>query len=100
MNHFTDRKGWNGIRATSPWCFRARKQRANNPTGAYFTTLHPSAPKFYKRTMVPVHKRTHMFRFVDVGDLIRKRGPLGQWVFYSPTDYYVTQNRQIYEGVV
>jgi hypothetical protein len=49
---------------------------------------------------VPVYKRTHMFRFVDIGDLTPKRGPLGRYVFYSPTDYYVAQNRQIYEGIV
>jgi hypothetical protein len=100
MNHFTDRKGWNGIRATSPWCFRARRQRGNNPTGAYFTTLHPSSPKFFKRMRVPRHKRTHMFRFVDVGDLTPKRGPFGKWVFYSPSDYLVEKHRQLYEGVV
>jgi hypothetical protein len=57
-------------------------------------------PKFYKRTRVPVHKRTHVFSFADIGDLIPKRGPFGQWVFYSPTDYYVARNRQVYEGVV
>ncbi len=100
MNHFTDRKGWKGIRATSTWRFRSRCQRGNNPMGAYFTTLHPSSPKFFKRTRVPCHKRTHMFRFVDVGDLKSKRGPFGKWVFYSPNDYLVAKHRQLYEGVV
>src|SRR5438094_4266994 len=100
MNHCTDRKGWNAIRAISPWRFLARRQRGNNPTGAYFTTLHPSTPKFFKRTRVPVHKRTHMFCFVDIGDLTPKQGPLGQWIFYSPVDYLVPRHRQVYEGVV
>jgi hypothetical protein len=100
MNHFTNRRGWQGIRATSPWCFRARRQRGNNPTGAYFTTLDPSSPKFFKRTRVPRHKRPHMFCFVDIGDLVPKRGPLGRWVFYSPSDYFVAKHRQLYEGPV
>jgi hypothetical protein len=98
MNHFTDRKGWNGIRATLAWRFRARKQQGGRPTGAYFTTLFPTDPNFYSVTRVPVAKRKYRFTFVDVGDLQRRRGPLGRYVLYSPTDYVVEKPRQQYEG--
>jgi hypothetical protein len=57
VNHFTDRKGWNGIRATPTWRFRAKLQRGGRTKGAYFTNLHPSAPNFFAVTRVPVTKR-------------------------------------------
>lgn len=98
MNHFTDRKGWNGIRAASPWCFRAHRQRGGRPTGAYFTTLFPTDANFYSVTRVPVAKRNYRLTFVDVGDLRKRRGPLGRYVFYSRTDYFVEKPRQQYEG--
>jgi hypothetical protein len=99
MNHFTDRNGWNAIRASSPWCFRARKPRGGRPVGAYFTTIHPTAVNFFKITRVPVHKQRYMFSFVDVGDLTPRRGPLGRYVFFSPRDYLVAGYRQLYEGL-
>jgi hypothetical protein len=98
MNHFTDRKGWNGIRAASPWRFRAHRQRGGRPTGAYFTTLLPTAPNFFAVTRVPAAKQKYRFSFIDVGDLRMRRGPLGRYVFYSRTDYSVEKSRQQYEG--
>jgi hypothetical protein len=100
VNHFRNRKGWNAILASSPWQFRARKQRGGRPAGAYFTTLHPSHTNFYKITRVPVDKQRFLFRFLDIGDLTPRRGPLGRYVFFSPTDYLVVKARQQYEGPV
>jgi hypothetical protein len=54
MNHYTNKKGFNAIRANSPWRFRARRQRNKNPLGAYFTTLNPFDPDFYELTRLPV----------------------------------------------
>jgi hypothetical protein len=97
MNHFTDRKGYNAIRAVSPWRFRARRQRGGQPFGAYFTTLELSDPNFFLRVRIPVKKRKFVFRFADVGDLARLPGPRGWFVFFSPTDYFVAKPRQQYQ---
>jgi hypothetical protein len=98
MNHFTDRKGHEAIRAVSPWRFRARRQRGGQPFGAYFTTLELSAPNFFQKVRVPVKKRRFVFRFEDAGDLLRYPGPRGRYVLYSPTDYLVKKPRQQYDG--
>jgi hypothetical protein len=98
MNHFTNKKGWNAIRASSPWVFKAHKQRGGRPTGAYFTTLDTSHPNFFKIARVPKKKQQYQFEFTDAGDLTPRKGPLGKYVFYSPTDYKVARSRQIYEG--
>ena len=105
MNHFTNKKGWKAIRAVSPWCFQARKQRGGRPTGAYFTTLDAKHPNFFRITRVPKKKQVFVFQFVDIGDLTPRRGRLGKFVFYSPTDYFVAEfhqgkKRQLYEGPV
>lgn len=100
MHHYTDKKGYNAIRAVSPWCFKAGKQRSKSkPFGAYFTTLLPSAPNFVRRVRLPKSKRKYRFSFADKGDLIPLPGPRGKDVFYSPADYYVDQSRQQYAGL-
>jgi hypothetical protein len=98
MNHFTDLKGFNAIRAVSPWRFRAHRQRNKQPFGAYFTTLGLSAPNFFRKVRIPVKKQRFVFRFVDVGDLLSFPGVRGRYVFYAPTDYFVAKPRQQYEG--
>lgn len=98
MNHFTNQKGWNAIRATTIWVFKAKKQRGGRPRVAYFTTLDLGDPRFFRITRLPVAKRTFVFRFIDADDLIPRAGPLGQFVFYSPKDYPVTTDRQRFEG--
>src|SRR6266496_3068083 len=98
MNHYTNRKGFNAIRAVSPWRFKARKQRNNNPFGAYFTTLKITELNFWIRVRLPKKKRGYVFSFKDEGDLSPWRGPRGKDVFYSSTDYYVETPRQLYAG--
>jgi hypothetical protein len=99
MHHYTNKKGYNGIRAVPTWCFKAaRQRRADKPFGAYFTTLLPSAPNFVRRVRLPRAKREYRFSFVDVGDLTPLPGPGGRYVFYSPADYRVGPPRQQYSG--
>lgn len=79
--------------------FSSKRQRGGRPAGAYFATLHPTTPNFFAITRVPVAKRQYRFTFVDLGDLAPRRGPLGRYVFYSPTNYFVAVPRQQYEGL-
>ena len=99
MNHFTNKPGWNAIRATPTWRFKAFQppQRAH-PVGAYFTTYGPAEPNLFTKIRVPKLKQVYLFSFVDVGDLKPLDSDRGEWIFYSPTDYDVTRERQTYEG--
>lgn len=94
MHHYTDKDGYNAIRATSPWHFRASPPPGDHPVGAYFTTLPPGTPKLANRLRIPKSKLEYMFTFTDVGDLTALRGDRGEWIFYSPTDYFVDERRQ------
>ena len=98
MNHFTDRQGYNGIRATAVWCFRASQPPGDHLFGAYFTTLSPQTPNLALRLRIPHDKISHMFSFTDIGDLIALRGGRGRFVFYSPRDYEVGPDRQLHLG--
>jgi hypothetical protein len=98
MNHFTDQDGYNGIRAGSPWCFRAGQPPGNHPFGAYFTTLPPGTPNLAKRLGIPKSKLEYVFMFSDRGDLQPLPGGRGEWIFYSPEDYFVAADRQTYSG--
>jgi hypothetical protein len=98
MHHYTNRKGYNSIRAKQPWHFRARKPRGRHPVGAYFTTLPPDAPKLTKRLRISKSKTKYVFVFTDIGDLTPLSGDRGQYVYYSPRDYDVDQSRQRHEG--
>src|SRR4051794_23456161 len=100
--HYTDRNGYNGIRANPVWFFRASKQRAAHlPFGAFFTTLElnkPTAALFFARTRIPREKRGFVFQFSDAGDLIPLDGDRGRFVLYSRIDYSVAVDRQEHSG--
>jgi len=99
IHHYTNKKGYNAIRAVPVWCFQTGPQRTRaKPYGAYSTTLQPSDPNFVRRVRLPRTKREYRFSFADLNDLTSLLGPGGQFVFYSSTDYYVEQPRQIYSG--
>lgn len=98
MNHFTDRDGYNAIRAVSPWHFRASQPPGDHPFGAYFTTLEPGTPNLAKRLLIPKRKIEYLFSFDDLGDLKPLRGGRGEFIFYSPQDYDVDEGRQRYCG--
>ena len=94
MNHFTNKKGWNAIRARSPWRFLAKKPPSNHLRGAYFTTLEPGVPNLARKLFIPKTKTEYVFPFSDIGDLIPLNGGRGSFIFYSPKDYDVESSRQ------
>lgn len=99
MNHFTDKKGWNAIRATPTWRFKAfQPPQKAHPVGAYFTTLGPKELNLFTKIRVPKMKQEYLFSFVDAGDLKSLDSDRGEWIFYSPHDYDVVRGRQTYEG--
>jgi hypothetical protein len=100
VNHFTDRKGYNGIRATSDWRFKASQppNPASHPLGAYFTTLPPDTKNLTIRLRIPRAKTEFLFSFADAGDLAPLDGDRGEFIFYSSVDYVVVQDRQVFHG--
>lgn len=93
--HYSDRTGYNGIRATVDWCFRAEQPApADHPFGAYFTTLPRDTINLALRLRIPLDKTQFFFSFADSGDLKPLRGGRGRYVWYSPQDYIVDQSRQ------
>ena len=94
MNHYTDKNGYNAIRAASPWRFLARKPPGDHPRGAYFTTLQPGTPNLARKLFIPRRKTEYVFPFVDRGDLIPLDGGRGAFIFRSPRDYLVERPRQ------
>jgi hypothetical protein len=98
MFHYTNLAGYNGIRATIDWCFKAHQPPGNHPFGAYFTTLPKDTPNLAVRLRIPKSKLPYAFEFTDAGDLRPLPGGRGQFIFYSPVDYTVVKLRQIYAG--
>src|SRR5438874_4482380 len=95
LYHYTNVAGYNGIRAQPTWRFLARKPPGDRPVGAYFTCLSPDTPKLAKRLGIPRSKVAYKFVFADVNDLQSLDGGRGDWIFYSPIDYPVAEDRQI-----
>jgi len=98
MNHFTNKRGYNAIRAASPWHFRAAKPPGDHEFGAYFTTLAPETPYLALRLGIPKTKTEFLFSFIDRGDLRPMDNDRGDFIFYSSHDYDVEENRQRYNG--
>ena len=93
--HFTDRDGYNGIRAAVTWRFRASQPPGDHPFGAYFTTLPPGTRRLAYRLRIPVAKTEFVFAFRDAGDLQPLPGGRGDAIVYSPRDYEVAPDRQV-----
>jgi hypothetical protein len=96
--HYTDKDGWNGIRAMPAWRFRANKPPGPHPFGSYFTNLDETTPYLATRLCIPKRKLSHSFVFHDVGDLKQLAGGRGRYVFYSVEDYQVEEWRQSRHG--
>jgi len=102
--HYTDRDGWNGIRAQSDWRFRAsRPASPDRPTGVYFTDLEPSPDNLRtlcKRLRIPRVKREYVFWFTGTAGLMQLNDGRGRdrYIYFSPTDYEVAPHRQRFEG--
>jgi hypothetical protein len=100
VNHYTDKKGYNGIRATPDWVFEASQPPApaGHPFGAYFTTLPPGTKNLAIRLRIPRLKTEFFFSFEDANDLTALDGDRGEYIFYSRIDYVVVKDRQTYQG--
>jgi hypothetical protein len=97
--HYTNKRGYNAIKATPEWCFKAFQPLAlGHPFGAYFTMLGPETPNLAKRIRVPREKIEFTFSFLDQNDLTPLRGGRGTHICFSPADYTVAQDRQLYHG--
>jgi hypothetical protein len=98
MYHYTNAAGYNAIRATIDWCFKAHQPPGNHPFGAYFTTLPRGTPNLAVRIRIPKSKLQYVFEFTDAGDLTPLPGGRGQFIVYSPVDCTVVKSRQVYAG--
>jgi hypothetical protein len=104
--HYTDKDGWNGIRAQKAWCFEAKKPKdPARPFGAYFTDIPPTAENLrtlHKKIRVPKVKQEFCFWFLETTGLKQHNGGRGRdkRIYYSPTDYEVAEDRQVAEGPV
>jgi hypothetical protein len=98
MHHYTDKTGYNSVRSTVVWRFKASEPPRDHPFGAYFTQLGPGTKNLALRLRIPREKVEFVFVFRDAGDLIRLRGQRGDSIVYSPQDYLVEGPRQIDSG--
>lgn len=98
VHHFTNKDGFNAIRSQVDWPFWASTPPGDHPRGAYFTTLPPGTKNLAKRLGIPRRKTAYYFSFLGNGALLPLRGGRGRYVFYSPTDYTVTRDRQVSHG--
>jgi hypothetical protein len=100
--HYTDKPGWNAIRAQLVWQFKVSQPRApDRPRGAYFTNIEPTETNLrtlFKRIRVPKLKQDYVFWFVGTDGLVQLNSGLGRdkWVFFSRIDYDVAEDRQKY----
>jgi hypothetical protein len=98
MNHFTDKAGYDSIRSQRDWCFLAGTPPGDHPRGAYFTTLGPTEKKLAVRLRIPREKLAYYFAFVGAQGLRPLPGGRGAYIYYSPDDYVVEQERQTSHG--
>lgn len=67
MFHYTDKNGWNGIRAQTDWLFKISQPKdPDRPKGAYFTDIEPSPANLrilHKQIRVPREKQEYVFWF-------------------------------------
>ena len=100
MHHYTNKTGFDSIRASTTWIFRASRPPADHPFGAYFTTLGPETKNLAKKLGISWEKTHYVFVFEDGGDLLRIRGGRGDYIFYSNIDYSVDGHRKLDHGEV
>jgi hypothetical protein len=99
MYHYTDKEGYNAVRANPTWRFRAHQPpKKENPVAAYFTTLSPATKLLAAKLRVGKGKIEFVFEFEDAGDLKRLNPDRELHVFISPLDYNVERERQEYSG--
>jgi hypothetical protein len=94
--HYTDQPGWNAVRSQKDWTFKASQPPGDRPYGVYFTTLRIDAPKFHKKTRIPVEKQQYVFGFIGKDGLEERDDGKRPYILLSPIDYVVVENRQRY----
>jgi hypothetical protein len=100
--HYTDKDGWNAVRAQKAWRFEASQPKdPDRPVGAYFTDIEPSEENLrtlHKRIRVPKIKQEYVFWFVETEGLTQLFGGRGRdkRIYFSPVDYEVVEDRQKY----
>jgi hypothetical protein len=99
MNHFTDKQGYNSISSQVDWRFVSAQPPGRHPRGAYFTTLTPDSPKLAKRLGISKEKTEFVFTFAGETGLRPLQGGRGEHIYYSPDDYVVGKERQVYAGL-
>lgn len=104
MFHYTDKGGWNAVRSQAKWIFKISQPKdPNRPKGAYFTDIEPSPENLrvlYKKIRVPRDKQEFVFQFLGADGLTQLNEGRGRdrRIFFSPADYEVARDRQVFEG--
>ena len=98
--HYTDKDGWNGVRAQPVWRFKASQPKdPDRPFGAYFTDIEPSEKNLrtlHKKLRVPKLKQQYVFWFIGTEGLSQLNGGRGRdkRILFSAVDYEVVEARQ------
>lgn len=98
MLHYTNSEGHKAIASQTTWRFKAAQPPGDRPFGAYFTSLRPCR-NLCARLRIPKEKTQYVFCFSREDGLCRLEGGRGDYVWYSPEDYYVLQPDQEYNGL-
>jgi hypothetical protein len=98
MLHYTDDASYKAISSQPIWQFKASKPPGNRAFGAYFTTLPPKTPRLAARLRIPKRKLEYVFNFTGNSGLQPLEGDRGAFIFWSPVDYNVEVDRQVYDG--
>lgn len=98
--HYTADDRFKAIGSQKDWTFKASQPRGDNEFGAYFTTLAPDAFRLCARLKISKDKSRYVFAFSGQQGLRPKTGDKGKYVFWTSTDYVVTEasERQQYKG--
>ena len=100
--HYTGKAGYDAIRSQPNWRFLAtRPTSPNNPVGAYFTTIPPT-PSNLRRLCGQIRisrpKRDYVFCFRRDDGLRPLANSRGDFILFSPIDYVVGPERQVFSG--
>lgn len=96
--HYTDRKGYNSLRAGVAWTFKIHQpppRDSNHPIGAYFSTLPPWSKRLCQQLKIPKEKTEFVFAFQGGVGLSPLQGGKGDRIYYSEVDYVVEKPRQL-----
>ena len=102
--HYTEKSGWNAVRAQSVWRFKPSQPKdPGRPFGVYFTDIEPSEANLrtlYKRIRVPKVKQEYILWFLGTLGLEQLNGGRGRdrRIFFAGIDYDVTEERHKFDG--